>query len=94
MSRSDFTAAEEAHVRTALRFARSRCGTWGNVSRAMRVEWRTLTRIVAGGAVSAVVAVRLAKLMGTGVDDVLTGKWPPIRVCSMCGQQVRTEEAS
>jgi hypothetical protein len=90
VSPPDFSPAEQAHVRAALRHAGERCGGRVNLARAMRVEARTLAAVRGGADVSPVVVVRLAKLLRVGVDDVLTGNATPICVCPTCGQRVPT----
>jgi hypothetical protein len=82
---SDLTAPEQANVRTALRFLRTRCGGWAQVSKAVRSKHGTLASILSGKAVSASLAVRLAWFAEVGVDDVLTGAFPPAGACPHCG---------
>lgn len=82
---SDLTAAEQTNVRTALRFLRARCGSWENVSRALKFGNSTVGNIIAGRAVSPVVAFRVARLAKVGVDDVLAGRFPAPGTCPHCG---------
>lgn len=82
---SDLTSEEQTHVRAALRFLRARCGGWRNVCKALRVAKSSMARITGGGTVTASVAVRVARLVKVGVDDVLTGRFPPPGTCPHCG---------
>jgi hypothetical protein len=87
---SDLTKEEQANVRAALRFLKARCGTWKNAGKALRVHGNNLTTIAGGRReAGAVLAVRIAKLASVGVDDVLTGKFPPAGTCPHCGQTAR-----
>lgn len=74
------TAKEAANVRAAARFLRARMGGWKNVAKALHV-----TRTTAYKAPNPALAFRLARLVGVGVDDVLTGRYPPPGVCPHCG---------
>lgn len=77
---SDLTADEQKNVRTAVRFLSVRCGGWAVLAKALHAHQTTLRR-----AVSASLAVRVARLAGVGVDDVLGGKYPPAGTCPHCG---------
>jgi hypothetical protein len=77
---SDLTKEEQTHVRTALRFLRARCGGWLPVGKALRMNVRTLRRPA-----SASLAVRVARFVGVGVDDLLAGRFPPPGTCPYCG---------
>ena len=79
---SDLTKEEQANVRAAVRFLRFRCGGWLPLAKALRVGRTTAQR-----ANSPMVAYRAARLAGVGVDDVLTGKFPPAGTCPMCGHR-------
>jgi len=83
----DLTRDEVAHVRTAARFLRARMGGWRNVAKALRLS----TASAKGGA-SPTIAMRIARLVGVGVDDVLAGRFPDPSVCPHCGQ--RREEVA
>jgi len=83
---SDLTAAEQAHVRAALRFLRARCGTLATLAKALRTEARHISKVASGRhGVSASLAVRVARLASVGVDEVLTGRFPPAGTCPNCG---------
>jgi hypothetical protein len=84
---SDLTDQEQANVRKALAVLRLRCGTWVTLAKALRVKYSTLQRAAGGhDAVSARLALRTARLVGIGIDDILVGKWPPPNTCAHCGQ--------
>jgi hypothetical protein len=78
---------EAANVRAAARFLRARMGGWRNVAKALHVSTTTARR-----APTPILAFRLAKLVEVGVDDVLTGKYPPAGTCAHCGHQAVAAE--
>jgi hypothetical protein len=83
---ADFTAQEQLHVRAALRFLRSRCGTWSTLARALRFGESTIANVATSHKpVTATVVVRIAKFVGVGVDDVLCGRFPAPGTCPHCG---------
>jgi len=87
---SDLTAAEQTNVRTALKFLRTRCGSWTVLSRALGFGESTIGNVVTGfRPVSPVVAFRVAKLAKVGVDDVLQGRYPEPGTCPHCGHVSR-----
>lgn len=82
----DLSADEQRNVRTALKFLRSRCGTWANVAKVLGFKHTTLCAIAgARKTVSARLAFRIAKFAKTSVDDVITGKFPKSGTCPSCG---------
>jgi hypothetical protein len=88
---SDLSAEEEKNVRAALHFLHLRSGRWATLGRALRFHGYNLSNMANGHrAVSAKVVLRIARLAGVGLDDVLSGKYPPAGVCAHCG---RTSEA-
>jgi hypothetical protein len=80
---SDLTKEEQAYVRAALRFLRARCGGWKAVAKALRAHKTGLS--MRDRAVTASLAVRVARFVGVGVDDLLAGKFPPQGTCPFCG---------
>jgi hypothetical protein len=85
-AQSDFSKTEEAHIRGALNFLHRRCGTWAILGRALRLGGPGLCTIAKGHrSATPTLAVRLAKLAGVGVDDVLSGKFPSPGTCPHCG---------
>jgi hypothetical protein len=87
MSTFALTAKEAANVRAAAHFLRARMGGWRNVAKALRVDLST-----AKSAPTPILAFRLARLVGIGVDDVLTGKYPPVGACAYCGHVAESGE--
>ena len=79
---SDLSADELKNVRTAVRFLRARCGGWEAVAKALRVGKTTAKR-----ASSPMLAFRVARLAGVGVDDLLAGRFPPPGTCPHCGHR-------
>jgi hypothetical protein len=77
---SDLTTKEQANVRAALVFLHARTGRWDILAKALRVDKRTLCNPA-----SASTAVRVARLAGVAVDDVLAGRFPDPAVCPHCG---------
>jgi hypothetical protein len=83
---SDLTSQEQAHVRTALRFLRARCGSWAVVGRTLRFGDSTVQAVVTGQRlVTPTLAFRVARLAKVSVDDVLTGRFPAPGTCPYCG---------
>lgn len=82
---SDLTKDEVAHVRAAAQFLRARMGGWANVAKALHVSQKT-----ASSRVSPTLALRIARLAGVGVDDVLGGRFPPPGMCPHCGASTAT----
>lgn len=88
---SDLTAKEQGAVRVAIRFLKARAGMWAPLAKTLRVHRRTLGAIASGRLpVTASVAVRVARLAGVGVDDVLLGRFPPAGACPHCGHVTDT----
>lgn len=83
---SDLDQKEQEHVRSALRFLRRRLGTWATVADALRSAPKTIDNVVNGyNNVSASLAIRVARLAGVMVDDLLVGKFLPPGACPNCG---------
>jgi hypothetical protein len=88
----NLTTKEQANVRAALRFLRSRCGTWATLAKALHFGDTTLANVASGhSSVTPVVAFRIAKFVKVGVDDVLAGRFPEPGTCPHCGH--RPEDA-
>ncbi len=82
---SDLTPAEQTNVRTALKFLRSRCGGWAPLAKVLHYGETTLGHMARGRSIGPVVAFRVARLGGVGVDDVLAGRFPAPGTCPHCG---------
>jgi len=83
---SDLDEKEQNHVRAALRFLNHRLGTWATVADGLHCSKQTLKPVLSGkAAVSASLAIRVARLAGVMVDDLLVGKFLPPGACPNCG---------
>jgi len=84
---SDLTAKEQRAVRITLRFLRVRAGgVWAPVAKALHTKANTISKTVSGSReVTASLALRVARLLGVGVDDLLSGSHMSSRVCQHCG---------
>lgn len=82
---SDLSPKEQRNVRTALRFLHVRLGLWRPIAAAMRVSVESLPKVAAGGAVTASLAFRLARLVEVPLEELLDGSWLSPRVCPHCG---------
>lgn len=95
MSAMDLTTAEQTHVRTALKFLRSRCGTWANVAKVLGFKAANLCAVAgAHKSVSARVAFRVARFAKVPVDDVLAGRFPAPGTCPHCGHRPEKSDTS
>lgn len=83
---SELTNKEQGNVRTAIAFLRARCGGVKPLAKALRTTKTTLRQPP-----SPTTVFRIARLAGVGIDDVLTGKYPPPGTCPHCGH--RKEDA-
>jgi hypothetical protein len=84
---SELTTKEQANVRAALAFVRARCGSAKLAAKALRVSLPTLR-----ASATPLMVFRVARFASVGLDDVLTGKYPPPGVCAHCGH--RKEDAA
>lgn len=80
---------EQAHVRRALRVLRVRYHGWTNLAAALGVPLKSLERTIQGKdrPVSPGLAIKVARLAGVPVDDVLKGLFPGAGICPTCGQE-------
>jgi hypothetical protein len=91
---SDLSTKEQENVRAALRFLRSRCGTWVGLAKALKLAPTSPGNVANGHRVaSPKLAFRIAKLASVPVDDVLTGRFPPPGTCPHCGHTDSRGEA-
>jgi len=85
---TDLTQAEQAHVRTALKFLHVRCGTWATLAKVLRFGESTISEVAVGRkAAGPVLAFRVARLAKVSVDDVLSGRFPEPGTCPACGHR-------
>jgi hypothetical protein len=83
---SDLTAKEQDNVRAALRFLRTRAGTWATLAKALRLGETTIANVAGGHkTVTPLAAFRVARLAKVGMDDVLGGRFPAAGTCPHCG---------
>lgn len=94
MKRSDLTPAEQTNVRTALKFLRTRCGSWATLAKVLAFSEPMLTDVANRRAtVSASMAFRVARLAKVSVDDVIAGRFPAEGTCPHCGHRPTDGEA-
>ena len=83
---SDLRVEEQQRVRVALRYLRVRFGGWASLTKALKFKGSTLGNVAnAHKQVSASMAVRVARLVNVGVDQLLAGAFPPAGSCPLCG---------
>lgn len=83
----DLTLTEQNHVRAALRYLQIRVGGWEPLSKALHFRNDTTRRVALGrNAVSASMTLRVARLAGVAVDDLLAGRGVPEGTCPHCGR--------
>ena len=76
---------EQNRVRTALRFLRRRAGGWRVVAKALGCKYDTVEKIARGGrGVTPSMAIRVARVLGGSIDDLLAGTFLP-GACPRCG---------
>lgn len=92
--RSDLSREEQARIRTALKFLRIRFEGWEPLAKALRFRRDSLSVVAHGGAVTASLTFRVARLVGVGVDDLLTGKYPHPDACPHCGHVKEASDES
>jgi hypothetical protein len=84
---SDLTPQEQANVKAALRFLRSRLGGIGNLAAAMKASRKTVSHACCrNGRPGAGLAIRVARTAEVSVEDVLGGVWPKAGACPHCGR--------
>jgi hypothetical protein len=83
---SDLTHDEQERVRAAMRFLRVRSGGWKPLAKALGFKAHTVRHVKGREKnVSPTMALRVARLAGVSVDDLLVGRFPPERACPRCG---------
>ena len=82
---SDLDNREQDHVRATLNFLRIQMGGVSQLARALRFDFRTVrTTMIGSRDVCASMALRVARLIDTSIDDLLSGQYQP-GVCPKCG---------
>ena len=80
------TTEEQEHVRAALRYLRARAGSWRLLGKALGFKLSTMRHVRSRESdVSPKMTIRVARLAGVTVDDLLKGKFPPKGTCPHCG---------
>ncbi len=80
------TPEEEVRVRTALDVAKIRFGNWKGVAAALKSNKRTLTSLTClKERITPAYAIRVARMLGVPLGDILAGKFPRAGECPMCG---------
>jgi len=83
------TPEEAENVRAALHVARALFGTLKGLARQMGVTRRALVRFSSGESkATAGLALRIARLVGVSVEDVLSGAYAKPHKCPTCGHPV------
>lgn len=83
---ADFTAEEERNSRTALKFLYQQCGAWEPLGKALGYGDIALSKMASGAKpMTTSLVFRMARFAKVGVDDVLTGRYPPEGTCPNCG---------
>ena len=83
---TDLTPQEQVNVRVALKFLRTRHGSWWRLAKAIDAKWKTLRDRAGGRTVSGGLALRVARAAGVPVERVLSGVWPKAGACPHCGR--------
>ena len=74
-------------MRAAMRFLMIRAGGWKTLAIALGFSRHTVAHVKKGEkGVSPRMALRVARVAGVGVDDVITGRFPPTGACPHCGK--------
>lgn len=83
---TDLDEKEQNHVRTALRYLRRRAGAWAHVAKVLGYQPDTLEKVAnaRGRSVTASMAMRTARVLGTSVDALIAGQFLP-GACPKCG---------
>jgi transcriptional regulator with XRE-family HTH domain len=79
---------EVAYVRAALGVLKLRYGSWRRLAEAMQVGRMRVTRAACGlRRPDVALAVRLARVAGVPVEDIIKGRFVLRGTCPMCGQR-------
>ena len=80
----DLTDEEQENVRAAMRFLRVRAGGWKGLAPALGFAKGTLINVKQRAKnASPTMALRVARVAGVSVDDLLAGKFPPAGACPL-----------
>lgn len=86
MGKDRLTPEENANLRRGMEVLRIRYRSWVKVAVALKTDRTTVTRVlhIRRWATPAF-ALRVARLLGEPLGDVLSGAWPKKGECPMCG---------
>lgn len=77
---------EEARVRLALEVLRAHYGQWKDVARELKSNKRTLTKLLCfERRITATYALRVARLIGEPLGEILSGAFQGRHECPTCG---------
>jgi len=85
----DLSPKEQAHVRAALRFMRKRLGSAEKLAAALQMGLQIVSKACVVNEhtkPNAGMAIRVARLAGVSVEDVLEGRFPAPGACPLCGR--------
>lgn len=81
---SDLTTTETANVLRALKFLHAQLRTWDSVAAALQFDSDAFARVRRTHIVTERLTFRVARALGVGIDDVLSGDFAPAGVCPHC----------
>lgn len=82
---SDLDLKEQNNVRATMAYLRGQMGGTTATAKALRFTVQTVNRVLKGtDAVTASMAIRVARLLDASVDDLLAGRYRP-GACPKCG---------
>lgn len=83
---------EEPRVRAALDVAKIRFCNWKGVAVALRSNKGTITRLICRERrITPTYAMRVARMLGVPLGDIISGKFPSPHECPMCGHRKRSK---
>lgn len=95
---TDFSQVEQRHIQDALRYLRRRLGTTNAVAKEIGYTEQAVGYAINGRyPITAKMALRVARLAGVTIDNLVIGKFRRPDACPNCGHiitQPSTEQAS
>ena len=87
MRTKDLTDEEQKSVRTAIRYLSRRCGRLTVLAEQIHMRENSLSKILRGRshAVTARVAILVARFSGVTIDELMKGRAVPPGTCPFCG---------
>lgn len=87
MGKDRLTPEENANLRRAMDVLRIRYRSWVKVAVALKTDRTTVTRVInIRKWATPAFALRVARLLGVPLGDMLSGAWPREGECPMCGR--------